>query len=98
MNRNQQIAQELENLKGLFEIAPVPQAEAVTPPTIAKRFEAIEAQGFRYIYDQRDWFTGIWINDEHDYILNWCGGSYPNIREAVESAERFIGGMARIQR
>ena len=98
MNRNCQIAQELENLKGLFEIAPAPAAAEEREPTLIERFGAIEAQGYRYIYDRHGWFTGIWINDALGCTLNYCGGSYPGIVEAIDGAERFIDGMARIQR
>ena len=99
MNRtDRQIDQELENLKALFEIAPEPAAAAEQAPTITERFEAIEAQGFRYISNGRGWFTGIWINDALGCTLNWCGGSYPSIAEAVSGAERFIDALARIER
>ena len=64
--------------------------------TLQERFDNIEAQGFRYVYDGRGWFSGIWRNDKIDCILNYQGGSYETITEAVEAAERFINALARI--
>ena len=66
--------------------------------TLTQRFESIEEQGFRYVYDGRGWFSGIWINDQLDCVLNFCGGSFQTIREAVESAERFTAAMKEIAR
>jgi hypothetical protein len=61
--------------------------------TLTERFEKLEEQGWRYIYDGRGFFSGIWRNETLDCILNDCGGSFQTITSAVEAAERFVSNL-----
>ena len=65
---------------------------------LTERFEALEQQGWRYIYDGRGFFSGIWRNEALDCWLNECGGSFQTITSAVQAAERFISALAECTR
>ena len=54
----------------------------------------IEANtSFHYIYDGRDWSSGIWYSGVIG-SLNNGGGSYPRMSDAVAGFERFHAAFA----
>ncbi len=68
----------------------------MTAKEILAKAQEYEEEGWTYAPDPSTWSGGMWIHEELGFV-NYHGGSYPSISEAVEGLGRFLDAFAKIQ-